>query len=120
MRLLLPIVLSPEREEKQSVRGAGAHPGKTGPRVRLVQITLNCVNDDLRLRRLTCGKASPFRRTGVLSNFFHAGWKAEPSSRHGRGAWLRHWPESRRLSASRGGGAALGNNVERLIWTGQA
>jgi hypothetical protein len=35
-------------------------------RLRLVQVTLDSVNSGLRLRRLTCGKASPFRRTGIL------------------------------------------------------
>jgi hypothetical protein len=65
----------------------------------------------LRLRRLTCGKAAPFRRTRVLSNLFRAGWKAEPSSLRGREARLRHWPESRRLSASQGGRAALSNDA---------
>ncbi len=74
---------------------------------KLVQITLDRVGDGLRLRRLMCGKASPFRGAGVLKNLLRAGWKAEPSSLCGGGRGLRHWPESRRLSARQGGGAAL-------------
>jgi hypothetical protein len=42
-------------------------------------------NDRLRLRRLTCGKASPFRTTCILGDFLCAGRKAEPSGRLGEG-----------------------------------
>jgi hypothetical protein len=51
----------------------------------LVQITIDLMSDDLRLRRLLCGKALPFRRTSVLKNLYHEGWKAEPSSLRGGG-----------------------------------
>ena len=59
-------------------------------KLRLVQIRFAPVNDDLRLRRLTCGKASPFRRTCVQNNLLRAGWKAQPSSLRGgeRGAGI--------------------------------
>jgi hypothetical protein len=40
---------------------AGASPA-------LVQITLHLVGDDQRLRRLTCGKASPVRRACIVIN----------------------------------------------------
>ena len=40
---------------------------------------------DLRLRRLICGKALPFRTRCVPNNFLPAGWKAEPSSLSGGG-----------------------------------
>jgi len=43
-----------------------------------------------------------------MNNLLRAGWKAEPSSLPGGGRGLRHRMESRRLSASRGGRAALG------------
>jgi len=66
----------------------------------LVQISVNSVSPDQRLCRLTCGKALPFRRTGVLSSFYHAGWKAEPSSLHGGGRRLSRCPERPSLSAS--------------------
>ena len=54
-------------------------------RTRLVQIALVTVGDELRLRRLTCGKPLAFRRTPGLNNLLRAGWKAQPSS-------LRGWP----------------------------
>ena len=65
----------------------------------LVQIALNGAGVDLRLRRLLCGKAAPFRGACVVTNLLRAGWKAQPSSlRGGRGMrWA--WPESQRLSA---------------------
>jgi hypothetical protein len=53
--------------------------------VELVRITVGPINDDLRLRHLICGKASPFRRTCALKNLLRAGWKAEPSSLRGGG-----------------------------------
>jgi hypothetical protein len=52
---------------------------------RLVQITRAPASYDVRLRRLPCGKASPFRRTTALVNLLRAGWKAEPSSLRGGG-----------------------------------
>jgi len=52
---------------------------------RLVQITRYPASDDVRLRCLLCGKASPFRRTAVLVNLLRAGWKAQPSSLRGGG-----------------------------------
>jgi hypothetical protein len=73
---------------------------------RFVQITLVTVGDELRLRRLICGKAEPFRKTPHLNNLLRAGWKAEPSSLRGGGRRVRSWPESRRLSANQGGRAA--------------
>jgi hypothetical protein len=76
-----------------------------------VQIAFVAVGDDLRLRRLTCGKALPFRKTPDLNNLLLAGWKAKPSSLQAEGQGARHWPESRRLSASRGGRAALSVGV---------
>ena len=79
-----------------------------------VQITLDPFGDDLRLRRPSadgCGKASPFRRACVLKNLLPAGWKAEPSSLRGGARTIQHWPESRRLSAQRGGRAALCTRV---------
>jgi hypothetical protein len=54
------------------------------------------VNVHLRLGRLMCGKASPFRRTRFLKNFLPAGWKAQPSSLRGGKGKVRTWPESRR------------------------
>jgi hypothetical protein len=77
----------------------------------LVQITLDSANDDLRLRRLLCGKALPFRRTCVLKNLFRAGWQAQPSSLRGTARGARHWPESRRLSAQQGGRAAVSTRL---------
>jgi len=74
---------------------------------RFVQIPLGRVNDDLRLCRLICGKAAPFRRTCTLRNLLRAGWKAQPSSLRGGGERLKRRRESRRLSASRGGRAAV-------------
>ena len=65
------------------------------------------MNGDLRLRRQTCGKASPFRRTHILKNLFRAGKKAKPSSLRGGARGARNRPESQRLSASRGGRAAF-------------
>ena len=64
----------------------------------LVQITLARFNDDLRLRRLMRGTASPFRRTCALNNLLRAGWKAEPSSLRGGGR----------------GGAALAGKPEKV------
>jgi hypothetical protein len=81
--------------------------GRAGTGPRLVQITLDRVGDRLRLRRLMCGKAAPFRKACVLKNLLRAGWKAQPSSLRGGGRRLPHWPESRRLSARQGGRAAL-------------
>jgi hypothetical protein len=52
---------------------------------RLVQIKPSLVDDPLRLRRLICGKASPFRATGIRNNLIRAGWKAQPSSLCGQG-----------------------------------
>ena len=43
---------------------------------RPVQIAVDPVNDDMRLRRLLRGKALPFRRRCALKNFLRAGWKA--------------------------------------------
>ena len=58
------------------------------------------LGDELRLRRLTCGKAVPFRRTPDLCNFVRRGWKAKPSSRRGGrgGAALTGKPEAFRKS----------------------
>ena len=61
----------------------------------------------LRLRRLLCGKALPFRRADVPSNLLGAGWKAQPSSLRQKKREGKHAAESRRLSAQRGGRAAL-------------
>jgi hypothetical protein len=47
------------------------------------QITFASVGHNLRLRRVTCGKALPFRQTLYLANLLRAGWKAEPSSLRG-------------------------------------
>ena len=82
---------------------------------RLVQITVGTPGDELRLCRLTCGKAAPFRRTADLNDLLGAGWKAQPSSlrRGGGKVWDR--PESRRLSASRDGRAARGPSVNRYF-----
>jgi len=79
--------------------------------VRLVQITLVTPGEELRLRRLICGKALPFRRAPDLNSLLRAGWKAVRSSLHGGRRQVRGWQESRRLSASRGGGAALSAGV---------
>jgi len=76
-------------------------------RATLLQITLVTLGDDLRLRRLTCGKALPFRKTSELSNLLLAGWKAEPSSLRAGGNGVRHRPESRRLFRRLTGRAAL-------------
>ena len=67
--------------------------------LRLVQITLNGAGVDLRLRRLLCGKAAPFRGASALTNLLRAGWKAQPSSLRGGGGMRWAWPESQRLSA---------------------
>jgi hypothetical protein len=48
----------------------------------------------------------------MLSNLFHAGWKAQPSSLRGGGTRLQHRPGSQRLSASQGGRAALSNALK--------
>ena len=80
---------------------------------KLVQIAVGHFHDGLRLRRLICGKASPFRRTCALDNLLRAGWKAEPSSLRGGEGMGPHWPESRRLSARGGGEAALRTWVNR-------
>ena len=69
------------------------------PLTRLVQITLNGAGVDLRLRRLMCGKAGPFRGASSLTDLLRAGWKAEPSSLPGGGDMRWAWPESQRLSA---------------------
>jgi hypothetical protein len=79
--------------------------------IRFVQITFDAVSADLRLRRLLCGKALPFRRTCLLKNLFRAGWKAEPYTLRGTARRVRHWPESRRLSAQQGGRAALSTRL---------
>ena len=63
-------------------------------------MTLLSAGDDLRLRRLTCGKASPFRWTPEKYNLCLAGWEAKPPSQRGGGPKLQNRPESRRLSAS--------------------
>ena len=73
-------------------------------------LTLVDFNGDLRLRRLICGKASPFRWTRAPDNLLRAGWKAEPSSLRGAKRKVWNWPESRRLSARQGGRAAVGNS----------
>ena len=86
-------------------------------RCRLVQITLNRGNDDPRLRRLTCGKASPFRSASVPNNLLRAGWKAEPSSLRGgkQGAELAGKPEAFRKSRRQ---SRSTHSHESLIWTG--
>jgi hypothetical protein len=61
--------------------------------------------DSLRLRRLICGKALPFRKACLLKDLLPAGWKAQPSSQRGGGEG-KHCLESQRLSAHRGGRAA--------------
>jgi hypothetical protein len=53
--------------------------------LRLVQITLNEVGAELRLRRLLCEKALPFRCPCTLTNLLRALWKAAPSRRRGQG-----------------------------------
>ena len=70
----------------------------------LVQTMLVTVGDELRLCRVTCGKALPFRRRPLLSNRPRAGWKAEPSSLRGggpNGAGLGGKPEAFRKSGQR-------------------
>jgi len=76
----------------------------------LVQITLDPADGNLRLRRLLCGKASPFRGACLSNNFLRAGWKAQPSSRRGGGR-MQPGPESQRLSAERGGKAVLRSRI---------
>ena len=56
----------------------------------LVQITAKPLTHDLRLCRLLCGKAPPFRGGKTPTNPFRAAWKAEPSRRLERekmGSW---------------------------------
>jgi len=86
---------------------AGARSAWPGQAPELIQITLDPVSDDLRLRRLPCGKALPSRRACVQKILLRAGWKAEPSSLLGGEGRLRRWPESQRLSANQGGRAAF-------------
>jgi hypothetical protein len=64
---------------------------------------------DYLLESLRMKHEKPNRRTGVMSNLFHAGWKTEPSSLRGRGARLRPWPESRRTCKRIGSGAVIHN-----------
>jgi hypothetical protein len=78
----------------------------SGFKTMLVHVTLVAVGETLRLRRLTCGKALPFRRSPISNNLLPAGWEAEPPSQRGGRARVRNRPESRRLSAGRGGRAA--------------
>jgi len=54
----------------------------------------------MRLRRLTCGKALPFRKAFQLCNLSLAGWKAQPSSppERKRGVALAGKPEAFRKS----------------------
>jgi len=47
---------------------------------RLLEVTIRPFEDELRLRRLLCGKALPFRGVRDLVIPLGAGWKAEPSS----------------------------------------
>jgi hypothetical protein len=77
--------------------------------LRLVQITFEPAGQDVRLRRLLCGKAAPFRRRVSKPNSFFAGWKAGPSSRR-RGGKEVSWAASpdvsfppRRIGASSSG-----------------
>jgi hypothetical protein len=55
-------------------------------------------NVSMRLRRLLCGKAWPFRDASAL-NPFGSGGKAEPSRRSREGGMRQAQPESQRLSA---------------------
>jgi hypothetical protein len=48
-----------------------------------VQVTLVTAGNDLRLCRLTCGKALPFRSAPEMNNLLRAGWVAEPPSQRG-------------------------------------
>jgi len=48
-------------------------------RVRLVQIALDPVGDDLRLRRLSCGKALPSRRASRRTSSEQAGRLSLPA-----------------------------------------
>jgi len=73
---------------------------------KFVRITRAVAGDNLRLRRVTCRKALPFRRTPSVDNLLRSGWEAQPPSRSGGGPRVPDWPESRRLSASQGGKAA--------------
>jgi len=66
----------------------------------LGQIVLVTDRDDLRLRRLTCGKALPFRGAPDESDLLRAGRKAQPSGLRRGGRRVQDWPKSRRLSAS--------------------
>src|SRR5579863_627237 len=83
---------------------------------KLVQITLNGPAVDLRLRRLLCGKAEPFRGDWVQANLLRLGWKAEPSSRGGGKKCAEPvrkaggFPHSRRQSRT-------DNSTVSLIWT---
>ena len=76
-----------------------------------VQITVATVGHKSRLRRLTCGKALPFRRTPDRDKLLGAGWKAEPSSLRREAGEGSHRPESRRLSPSQRGRAAVSLGV---------
>ena len=52
-------------------------------KLKLVQITVTPLTGDLRLRRLLCGKAPPFRGGRTPTTPLRATWKAQPSK--GRG-----------------------------------
>jgi len=89
--------------------------------LRFAQITVGPVNDNLGLRRLLCGKASPLRGTCALNNLLRAVHQLTDCAEEG-GSQRR--PESRRLSAKRGRRAALRTepvqapnpDIQREVW----
>jgi len=52
---------------------------ENGSELGLVQITKRRLRGDMRLRRLLCGKAAPFRRRRPRTNLLRPAWKAQPS-----------------------------------------
>ena len=79
----------------------------------LVQITVWRMTDDLRLRRLLCGKAPPFRGGEITANLLRAVWKAEPPRRCGGRRNGQTGPERQSLSAQRSGRAAWSTTASR-------
>jgi hypothetical protein len=67
----------------------------------------------LRLGRLLCGKALPFRSGKAITNLLRAAWKAEPSRRRGEEESGQAGPERRSLSAQRGGRAGWNTKICR-------
>jgi hypothetical protein len=89
-----------EAVKKSSCRGGPCgRPGATIPRLRDTY--------DAPPKRDFFTASSPFRKMCVLNILLRTGWKARPSSLCGGGRRFGQWTESRRLSARRGGRAAL-------------